>query len=346
VVDGGIYDDMRRARLCGWLDANVPTLGDGPIRFSALSGGSSNDVFCVSRSAGTAVLRSPRLTDERMIDREARVLAALAGTDIPHARLLGYCEDSSILGHRFIVTSWVQGTAGSHLMKQAEDLAPDEARELSLAVVHAAAGLAQLNYSAAGLADFGKPERFLERQVARWLAMLESYKARPHHVSRPIPGLDVVSGWLPENTPPAGEPALIHGDIGFSNAMFSTERPRRLVALLDWETATIGDPLLDLGRAILPMRGEGRPHWPTQLHDYRHFPTREELARAYASTTGRSVEHLDYYVVLAHFKLAVILERHYATVAAGQDADGQSGMLARYALELMARAEAITQKQA
>jgi aminoglycoside phosphotransferase (APT) family kinase protein len=176
--------------------------------------------------------------------------------------------------------------------------------------------------------------------------MLESYNARAHHVSRPIPGLDAVSGWLLENTPPAREPALIHGDIGFSNAFFSVERPRLLVALLDWETATIGDPLLDLGRAILPMRGEGRPHWPTLLHDYRNFPTREELARAYASATGRSVQHLDYYVVLAHFKLAVILERHYATVAAGRDVSGQFRILADYALELLARAEAITRKQA
>jgi aminoglycoside phosphotransferase (APT) family kinase protein len=217
---------------------------------------------------------------------------------------------------------------------------------MAFAVIEAAAGLATFDYESAGLSDFGKPDGFLERQVDRWMGLLESYRERADHLTRAIPGLKFVASWLRENIPSAAAPALMHGDIGFSNAIFSLERPRQVLALLDWETATIGDPLLDLGRAILPMSGEGRPHHPTSLHDYRHFPTREALACAYSSATGRPITNLDYYVVLAHFKLAVILERHYVTAEAGNNPSGQARMLSDYALELFLRAQAIIEKRA
>ncbi|MDB5428887.1 MAG: hypothetical protein JWP35_3 [Caulobacter sp.] len=346
VTANDVLDPARRARITAWLDIQAPLLGHGPLEATPLSGGSSNDVFRITRGARVAVLRAPRLTDDRMIDREARVLAALAGSGIAHARLLGHCTDPAILGRHFIVSDLVEGVDGPQVMEQCETFGEQEAGELAFAVVDAAAGLSNLDYRAVGLEDFGKPEGFLARQVDRWLAMLASYAERRGHVARDIPELAFLGGWLGENMPPPGAPGLIHGDIGFSNAIFSPDRPRRVLAMLDWETATIGDPLLDLGRAVLPMRGEGRAHQPTRLHDYRKFPTREALGRAYEAATGRSVAHLDYYVVLAHFKLAVILERHHTTAVTRPDPQGQARMLADYGLELFSRAAAIARKQA
>ena len=344
-ISSGLSDGQI-ARLTDWTDRNIPEIGSGALHCTPLSGGSSNDIFRIDRGGVAAVLRRPRSGGDRIIDREARLLRALHGSSIPHATLLGHCEDDAVLGGHFIVSSLIEGDDGPHVMESCADFSAQEASEVAFAVIDAAARLAAFDYQAAGLGDFGKPEGFLERQVDRWMAMLEAYGDRPDHRPRPIPGLDVVIAWLRENIPPAARPALMHGDIGFSNAIFSTGRPRRLLAMLDWETATIGDPLLDLARAILPMSGEGRPHYPTSLHDYRHFPTREALARAYSAATGRVITNLDYYVVLAHFKLAVILERHHATAEAGEDPGGQARMLSHYALELFQRAQAIIEKRA
>ena len=175
-----------------------------------------------------------------------------------------------------------------------------------------------MDWRAAGLEGFGRPDGYLERQVDRWLGQLERYRTRE------LDGLDVVATWLRDACPQPGEPGILHGDFQLANAMFAHQPPTRLLALVDWEQSTVGDPLVDLGWLLAlwdepgeePIRGPGAEN--RRVNQEQGFPTRAELAARYAERSGRSLEHLGWYEVLALFKLACVLEGAYARHARGQ----------------------------
>lgn len=314
-------------RLSTWLDVHLPELGDGPLKTRLIHGGTTNVILSLNRGGKTRILRRPPATpppgSERTVLREARVLRALASTEVPHPRCYAACEDSAVIGAPFYVMELVDGWPGELREEQIRYRAPFDAPPygygIPFAVVDALVALANVDYQAVGLHDFGKPEQFLERQVDRWARQLASYKALYDYPGRDLPGYGLVEAWLRNNIPPDFRPGIIHGDIGTTNMLFAPEPPARLRALIDWELSTIGDPLIDLAWFCSGLRDE---RWPDEitddgLSDPTHWPTRQELARYYAAGTGRDISHFDYYLVLARFKAGCILEYKVAQAQAG-----------------------------
>jgi aminoglycoside phosphotransferase (APT) family kinase protein len=327
--------------LTTWMDAlDLPGAGL-PVEMSALDGGSQNVIVEVRRGDHRYVLRRPPLNAppgrSEALMRECRILSALRHTDVPHARLHGVCADPAVLGDVFYLMEFVPGWSPAD---EAGWLAPFDAdvparHDVGIQVVDGIARLARVDYVAHGLADFGRPDGFHDRQVDRWLAHLERYKFRE------IAGLDVSASWLRRTKPASWVPGVMHGDYQFANLRFAPGGSD-LAAIVDWEMCTIGDPLLDLAWVLMLWRdpGEGED---TVLHiDYQGLPSRSELVEHYAAVSGRSVEDLQYYQVLAHFKMAIVLEGGNATYVRG---DAWSERLATFGAvvdELAARAADLT----
>ncbi len=330
-----------------WLDDNVPSLGTGALRAGMLTGGATNAVFLIERGDERAVLRRPpripRPDSEKILGREARVLDALGGSDVPAPRLLGHCTDPTVNGTAFYVMSHVEGwVALGADFPEPFDRPGDARRQLAFELVGGIAKLAKVDYKAVGLEGFGKPEGFLERQVERWMHQLDIYRTTENYTGRDLPGLAYVGDWLRANVIETPRVGIIHGDYGFANAMFAHGGEAKLLAMIDWELSTVGDPLLDLGWIIYGFRSERDTAGdiPKGYFDPALFPTREELVRFYAEQTGLPVDKLDYYIVLAQFKLAVLLERKYAESLIGRKPKAYGDMFGELVLKLLAQAEA------
>lgn len=311
--DGLISDPDALQR---WFDANLPG-GPGPVSVSRVKGGASNILFRLDRD-GTAyaLRRPPRAANDptsNNIAREVRLLEALKATDVRHARLVGASLDPAIIGAPFVVMEWVDGFTPWDPMPEPFASDPGVRHQMGFELVDALADVAKVNWKAIGLEGFGKPDNFLERQVDRWSAQLERYQTRE------IPHLAEVASWLRRHPPQAGCVGLMHGDYSFANVMFAPSTPVQLVAVVDWEMATIGDPLLDLGHLLGAWEDETTgASWATFTDTTLGFPTRAEMAARYAARTGLPVDRLDFYIALALFRLGIIMEGAYARYALGK----------------------------
>jgi aminoglycoside phosphotransferase (APT) family kinase protein len=326
-----------------WLSREVPQLGDGPLRISLLAGGSTNAVFKIDRGGAPAVLRRPpeipRPDNEKVLAREARVLRALNDTSVPAPRLLGWCPDHAVNGSSFYVMSYIEGWAAlGKVFPPPFDKKGEPLRNLAFELVRGIAELAKVDYQAVGLEGFGKPQGFLERQADRWLYQLESYRESENYPGRDLPGLQYTADWLRANCPKTPRHTIIHGDYGFANAMFAPDSSGRLVAMIDWELSTIGDPLLDLGWTVWTFRPKNAALPCPAYYDNTLFPYREELIDYYADLTGLPTENIAYYVVLSMFKLGILLERKYASDLIGRNTTEHSGIWGRMVLDLIAAA--------
>ncbi|MDE1145152.1 MAG: phosphotransferase family protein [Azospirillaceae bacterium] len=307
----------RPETLAPWLDRHVPEAGDGPVRATKLAGGATNVVLRVDRGGIPVVLRrppaAPRPDSVKVLTREARVLSALNGSGVPAPRCYAACDDPAVIGTAFYVMEHIDGwlALGERTLPPAFQ-APEVRRQLPLALVGGIAQLGALDYKALGLEGFGKPDGFLERQVDRWLHQHASYAESEGYGYRPLPDKDAVVDWLRANTPAMPRAGIIHGDYGWPNALIAPDMPVRLAAMIDWELSTIGDPLLDLGWTVYSAPSPVSAVEPPKLFHDPAYPDREALVDHYASITGRPVANLTYYMVLAQFKLAMLLERHYA----------------------------------
>ena len=324
------------ARLARWMDEQgLPGRNQEP-GLDRLDGGSQNELFVVSRGGSQSVLRMPpqgaSSGRRKELLRELRVLRALKGTDAPHAELVAGCEDPDVLGVPFYLMERIDGWSpmGGWPEPYASD--PEIRGKLAFALVDGAARLASVDWRARGLEGFGRPERFHERQVDRWLSHLERFRFRD------LPGLDEASTWLRRNRPRNWEPGIMHGDFQFANVMFTHDVPARLAAIIDWEMTTVGDPLLDLGWALIAWPPEGADMEHAQYLDLTGMPQREELLAHYEKVSGRSTEDIDYYVVLARWKLAIVLEGGYARFVAGDPVDPKVENFGPLVLELMRKA--------
>lgn len=277
--------------------------------------GTANALFLVERDDPSApggvfrcVLRRPPLRiitpGASDIEREWRILSALEGSAVPHPEPLLVNLDAELIGAPFIVMAVVDGfTPVGHLPAPYD--APEQRHELSLAMVDAIVDLGALDWRAGGLEGLGRPKGFLERQVPRWLAQLERYRFRD------IPLLDSVASWLTDNRPASGSDGLMHGDYSPFNVMASPTDPTRLAAVIDWDTGTVGDPLLDIGHLTARWANPGEEPviaQPLDILDREGLATRAEMAARYAERSGHDLSNLQYYQVLALFKLAIILE--------------------------------------
>ncbi|TXI39541.1 MAG: phosphotransferase family protein [Mycobacterium sp.] len=298
-------------------------LGAGPVEnVSEIVGGTQNIMLRFTRSDREYVFRRGpkhlRPVSNKVILRETKVLHALAGTDVPHPRLIAVCEDTSVLGDAvFYLMEPVDGfNAGSGLPAlHAGDAGIRH--EMGLSMADAVARLGAVDHVAVGLADFGKADGFLDRQVPRWLSELESYSGIEAYPGPDIGDVPAVARWLQQNQPGAWTPGIMHGDYHAANVMFSPTGPE-VVAIVDWEMCTIGDPLLDLGWMLATWYDPGHDSVLTNvLMDAGNLATPDELVARYAQNTTRDLTHIDWYTVLACFKLGIILEGSNARAAAG-----------------------------
>lgn len=309
-------------QLLRWMDDRE--LGGGPIEdLVPLTGGTQNILLRFRRGDSTYVLRRspphPRGDGNLTNRREARVLGALAGTDVPHPRLIASCASTEVIGASFYLMEPIEGFNATVAIPQlhASDVAIR--RRMGFALVDGALALGRIDCAAVGLSDFGKSEGFLERQVPRWRALLESYhdyKQWPGPES--IPGLSDVSEWLTLNMPQRFTSGLLHGDYHLSNVMYRHDGAE-LAAIVDWELATIGDPLLDMGwiMALWPD-SDGQSPSEMRVTPWSGFASIDELVAHYKSGSSRDTSQLRWYAVLACYKLGIILEGTYARACDGK----------------------------
>jgi aminoglycoside phosphotransferase (APT) family kinase protein len=293
-----------------WLDKHDASgAGEEPV-LEQLGGGSQNTLYLIQRGGERMVLRMPGArADAARIDgllREIRLVRALSGTDVPHAELIAADDAGDLLGMPFYVMRAIDGWSpmdGGWPAPFDTDLT--SRRGLAFELVGGAAKLCRVDWRAQGLEGFGRPDGFHERQVDRWLAFLEAYKVRD------LPGLDEAADWLRCNRPAHYTPGIMHGDYQFANVMFAHGAPAKLAAIVDWEMTTVGDPLLDLAWCLLGYDGE-HPKSDGFYLDLTGMPTRSELLEHYEKISGLSTENIDYYLVLANWKLGIVLEKTYA----------------------------------
>jgi aminoglycoside phosphotransferase (APT) family kinase protein len=329
-------------RLTDWM--NEQQLSRGPITsITRLGGGSQNVILRVTKGNRDFILRRPpasaRAESNETMRREARILSAIAETDVPHPRVLAVCGDEEILGVAFYLMEPVDGFSATTGMPPLHAHNPAIRHQMGLALVDGAAALGRVDYHAVGLDGFGKPEGYLERQVARWQSQLESYR---HYEGWPgpmsLPGLTLLAEYLEACRPAASKPGIIHGDYSIGNVMYRYDGPE-LAAIVDWELATIGDPLIDLGWILATWQGKGEIDLGVlRVAPSDGFPTPSELIDRYAVQSIRDLSSIDWYVVMACFKLAIILEGTFARALAGRDPMATGLKLHTAAIRLCERA--------
>jgi aminoglycoside phosphotransferase (APT) family kinase protein len=328
-VDEALRDLVDLGVLSSWMDDQG--LVSGAIEDVAiLTGGTQNLLLRFSRGGRTYVLRRPprhlRPKSNDNLRREARVLGALTGQGVPAPALVATCPDESVMGGApFFLMESIDGfNASTGLPLHAGDAAIRH--RMGLSAVEGLATLGAVDHEALGLADFGRPEGFLARQVPRWLGELASYDALEGYPGVGLPGLDDLAGWLDQHQPATYRPGIMHGDFHVANLLFETDTAE-LAAILDWEMATIGDPLLDLGWLLVtwPL-GDGSPIdvVAQSFAGQGGLATRSELVQRYAERSTRDLTSIDWYAALAGFKLGIVLEGTYARSCAGK-ADGNLG---------------------
>ena len=329
--------------LARWMDGRGLPGAGSPVAVRFISGGASNEIFEIARAdVRLALRRPPRKVpagrNEAML-REYRVLAALKDTDVPHTRAIAACDDPTVLGACFYLMEYVDGWSCMNRQGWPPPFDSDLAARAGLAfeLVDAIAKLAQVDWKARGLEGFGRPDGFHERQVDRWLAHLAGFKFRD------IPGLDTAAEWLRAYRPKAYRPGIIHGDYQFANVMFRHGGPARMAAIVDWEMATIGDPLLDLAWVVMTWPNPDEDRVSSGYVDYTGMPTREELIARYARISGLPVDEMDYYVVLARFKMAIVLEGGYARYVQGGADNPKMEMFGAVVLDMARKAAELAQ---
>lgn len=303
------------------LEAYVETLPDYaaelPIQSIKRIGlGQSNLTYHVTLQHQTFILRRPPTgplpPSAHDVLREYRVLSALQHSNVPVPRPIAVCTDSLVLGAPFYLMEALPGDAIRFKLPPALAAAPQAVRrDIAIQTIDTLAHLHMLKPDAVGLSDLGRPTGYIARQLKRWQGQLDYTRTRP------VPDLDWVTGWLTDHQPADVEqPAIVHGDYKLDNVIFALEPPTRLLGVVDWEMATLGDPLADLGWLLAFWREAGDPPPELKIADrvteQPGFPTRAELAQRYAEITGRTLPDLNFYRVLALWKLAILLEGHWA----------------------------------
>jgi aminoglycoside phosphotransferase (APT) family kinase protein len=337
---------LRWPALDEWIEAQAGIPGQGPVtEIEQLTGGSQNNLFLMRRGAERFVLRRPprhvRANSNDTMLREARVLAALAGSAVPHPAFHAVCDDMAVIGACFYVMAPLEGFSPIHALPGAYASDAGWRRAMGEQLVAAGAALGAVEYKAVGLADFGKPDDWHGRQVARWRSQLEGYRSLPGYEGHALPDVDAIGQWLSDNIPSDGRIGIIHGDFQFPNVMFSLRQPV-ISGLIDWELSTLGDPLLDLGWTLSSWWEEGDPEGKEPMvTPWDGFLPRKELVRMYGERSGRDMRAMPWFFCLACYKLACILEGSYARAKAGQAPVDIGERLHAYALWLLAKARQI-----
>jgi len=303
------------AALTEFLMRVLPTPPVGPVKVSLLAGGRSNLTYVVSDASREWVLRRPPLghvlETAHDMKREYRVMDALAPTPVPVPAMVGFSDDLRYLGAPFYVMERVGGIAYRH-SADFDKLDAQGRRALGLGFVDVLAKLACVDHDAVGLSGFGRPDGFAARQVRRWTKQLAA------SASREIAGIAELGSRLAQRAPDEQRAAIVHGDFRLDNALVHPADPGHVLAMIDWEMSTVGDPLTDLGMLYLfweGWKGLDNPIAATPA-DFPGFPSWEELCERYVAHTDLDLTEFDWYGAFAFFKLAVICEGiHYRFVS-------------------------------
>ncbi|MCX5042669.1 phosphotransferase family protein [Aldersonia sp. NBC_00410] len=311
------------AVVAEWMDRQG--LPGGRIENVApIGGGTQNVLMRFSRGGEEFVLRRPprhqRPKSNEVLRREARLLAALADTNVPTPELVAACPDEAVLGGAvFYLMRPIDGFNPGVELPELHTGDASIRYRMGLSAAKALADLGSVDYEAVGLGDYGnKPESFLDRQVSRWLGELETYTRNEGYPGPDIPGIDALTDWLERNRPADWRPGIMHGDCHMSNTMYRYDGPE-LAAYVDWEMSTIGDPLLDLGWLLATWpNGTALDGLAGAYAAHGGLATAEELIAHYAAHSDRDLSAIDWYVVLACFKLGIVLEGTHARAFAGK----------------------------
>lgn len=321
--------------LTAWMDREGVGDAGAPLEIGYISGGSQNEIFEIRRGDLHCALRKPPLTapaprDEGII-REWRIIEALDGSDVPHTAAIAVCPDASVLGRPFYMMGYVDGWSPMNLPALPPPFNTDaEARAgLAYQLVDGIVEMGRFDWQGAGLGDLGRPDGYHDRQVERWTRFLDRIKGRD------LPGLEEATAWLATHRPIDFVPGLMHGDYQFANVMYGHGLPPRLAAIVDWEMGTIGDPKLDLAW-VLGRWPEDTAAEPDAMGyiDLSGMPGRTEVLEYYSKQSGRQVDDFDYYLVLANWKLAIVLEQGFQRAGDDPKLQGFGGIV----LDLMAAA--------
>jgi aminoglycoside phosphotransferase (APT) family kinase protein len=325
--------------LCAFLDRHG--LGKGEPRFAIVGEGHSNLTYTVTRGDTTFILRRPPRPplppSAHDVLREARVLVALQNrARVP--KVLAVCADESVIGAPFYVMEFVAGDAITDTVPEPLR-SVEEHRRIGDELIDALVELHAVDWRAAGLEGFGKPEGYLERQLRRFTGLWE------HNKTREIPAMERVGAWLADGLPQSPPATIVHGDYRLGNVLVAPGAPARVAAILDWEMSTIGDPLADLGYLCTlwidrrdPYRGDFELSSVTRQEG---FPLREELVARYEERSGRSMTDIRWYQVLALWKGVVFMEGNYRRAVSGQSNDAFMEAFGDGVVALAERAEAM-----
>jgi aminoglycoside phosphotransferase (APT) family kinase protein len=310
-----------REPLAAYLDERG--LGSGPIRAERIGEGHSNVTYLIERDGKRFVLRRPPRPplppSAHDVLREARLLSAVEEAPVRTPRVLLACDDESVLGVPFYVMEYVEGTVITSRVPDPLDN-PGERRRIAEELVDSLVEIHAVDWRAAGLEGYGKPSGYLERQLRRFNGLWE------HNKTRELPVVQEVADWLAANLPESREATIVHGDYRLGNTMFANGAPARLIAIFDWELATIGDPLADVGYLTVSY---SRPEDGVKETMFDHlsvthadgFLERDELVTRYEERSGRSMSDLRWYQALALWKAAVFMEGNFKRSLAGTTDD-------------------------
>ena len=335
---------LNPAALAAHLDRELP--GGGEITTERLYAGHSNETFFVTRGDKRMVLRRPPLgplqPTAHDVLREYRILKALEDTPARTPRTVLACEDTSVISAPFFLMERVEGVVIRDKLPEEFEQDVSARAQIGFELVDALAELQAVDWQKLDLEGFGKPDGYLHRQLRRWSSQI----AVTMPMTRPVPELDEVTEWLQAHVPEQKDATIVQGDYKLDNVMFTEHKPARLLAILDWEMSTIGDPLADLGWMLSYWHRPG-----TQADSVtgaisvtmrEGFPEREELLARYEEKTGRSMREFAFYEALAVWKLAILLNASYARFLQGTTDDQMFAGLKEGVPALARRALAIT----
>ena len=349
-------DDIVRTHAQGSANTREPLLVIDPLaEFLAASGlaapgelnaapigeGHSNVTFALS--TGVVLRRPPRgplPPSAHDVLREARLLRALEPTPVRAPMVLAVCEDPAVIGAPFYVMERMEGAVITSSMPTSLDN-PSDRERVADELIDGLAELHAVNWRAVGLEGFGKPTGYLERQLRRFAGLWE------HNRTRELAQVEQIGAWLAANVPDSPPATIVHGDYRLGNTIFSARPPAELVAILDWEMATIGDPLADLGYLMIhwAQAGDAQGRFNLQSVTTRPgFPTRQELIARYEQRIGRSMRALGWYVTLALWKAVVFMEGNYKRALEGSTDDPYLKTFGEGVVELADRALVVSQR--
>ncbi len=318
-------------------------LGEGAIEAAPVGEGHSNVTYLLRRGERELVLRRPPRgplpPSAHDVLREAQLLKALQDTPVRVPRVLAVCAEEQVIGCPFYVMEYVPGEVIVAQVPDALD-SPTERRRIAEELIDALVEIHAVDWRAVGLEGFGKPSGYLQRQVRRFSGLWE------HNKTRDIPAVQRVSSWLAQNMPSSGPATIVHGDYRLGNTIFAAQPPARLIAVLDWEMATIGDPLADLGYLCMFWAQDDDPDdslrmQAGQVTRKEGFPSRAELIARYEQRSQRSMRDLRWYTTLALWKATVFMEGNYRRAVAGSTDDPYLKLFGDGVIELAKQAERV-----